>query len=81
MKTAISIDDELLREADKTAQLMGLSRSGLFTLAVGEFLQQKKREQILNQLNEVYANGPDLGEKRLLKGIEATFRRTLKDRW
>ena len=39
MKTAISIDDGLLQEADETARLMGLSRSRLFALAVGDFLQ------------------------------------------
>jgi len=38
MKTAISIDDGLLQEADETARLMGLSRSRLFALAVGDFL-------------------------------------------
>jgi metal-responsive CopG/Arc/MetJ family transcriptional regulator len=40
MKTAISIDDRLLREADEAARLMGLSRSRLFALAVGEFLKR-----------------------------------------
>jgi len=81
MKTAISIDDELLQEADKAARLMGLSRSGLFALAVGDFLQQKKREQMLAELNDVYSIGPDAGEKLLMKGIRANFRQTLKDRW
>jgi hypothetical protein len=81
MKTAISIDDELLRQADNTAQSMGLSRSGLFALAVGDFLQRKKREQMLVDLNEVYADESGSGEKRLLKGIKTTFRKTLKDRW
>jgi metal-responsive CopG/Arc/MetJ family transcriptional regulator len=38
MKTAISIDDELLRAADHAAQGMGVSRSRLFALAVGDFL-------------------------------------------
>jgi len=46
MKTAISIDDRLLQEADETAQLMGLSRSRLFALAVGNFLGQRRREQM-----------------------------------
>ena len=33
MKTSISIDDRLLREADETARMMGASRSRLFALA------------------------------------------------
>ncbi len=81
MKTAISIDDGLMREADETARLMGLSRSRLFALAVGEFLQQQRREQMLRRLNEVYANGVEPAERRLLKGIKAKVRRTAKERW
>jgi hypothetical protein len=79
MKTGISIDDGLLQEADKTARLMGLSRSRLFAVAVGDFLKRQRQEQMLLRLNEVYANEP--AEKRLLKGIKAKVRRTVKERW
>lgn len=81
MKTAISINDELLQEADETAKLLGLSRSRLFALAVGDFLQRQRKEQMLRRLNEVYANGPGAAEKSLLKGIKAKVRRTVKERW
>jgi len=81
MKTAISIDDGLLQEADKTARLMGLSRSRLFALAVGDFLQRQRREQMLLRLNEVYANDVEPAERRLLKGIKSKVRRTAKERW
>jgi metal-responsive CopG/Arc/MetJ family transcriptional regulator len=81
MKTAISIEDEVLQEADKTARRMGLSRSRLFALAVGDFLQRQRQEQMLLRLNEVYSNEAEPAEKRLLKGIKAKTRRTLKDPW
>jgi metal-responsive CopG/Arc/MetJ family transcriptional regulator len=81
MKTAISIDDGLLQEADETARQMGLSRSRLFALAVGEFLQRQRRERMLLLLNEVYANRVEPAEKRLLKGIKAKVRRVVKERW
>ena len=81
MKTAISIDDGLLREADETARRMGLSRSRLFALAVGDFLERQRGEQMLLRLNEVYANGVEPAERRLLKGIKARVRRTVKERW
>lgn len=81
MKTAISIDDGLLREADETAKLLGLSRSRLFALAVDDFLQRQRKEQMLRRLNEVYANGLEPGEKGLLKGIRTRARRMVKDRW
>ena len=81
MKTAISLEDGLLREADETARLMGLSRSGLFALAMGDFLRRQREERMLLRLNEVYTNQPEPAEKRLLKGIKAKVRRTVKDRW
>lgn len=81
MKTAISIDDGLLQEADETARRMGLSRSRLFAMAVGDFLQLKRREQMLLRLNEVYAEGMETAETPLLKGIRAKVRRTVKERW
>ena len=81
MKTAISIDDELLQEADETARLLGLSRSRLFAVAVRDFLQRQRQERMLLQLNEVYAKGADAAEKRLLKAIKTKVSPTVKDRW
>ena len=81
MKTAISIDDGLLQEADETARVMGLSRSRLFALAVGDFLQRQRQEQMLVRLNEVYAGGPEPAEKSLLKKIKAKVRPAVKERW
>ena len=81
MKTAISIDDRLLQEADETARLLGLSRSRLFAVAVGDFLQRRRREQMLLRLNEVYADGTEPADTSLLKGIRAKVRLAVKERW
>jgi metal-responsive CopG/Arc/MetJ family transcriptional regulator len=81
MKTAISIDDGLLRDADKAARLMGLSRSRLFALAMGDFLERQRGEQMLRRLNEVYADAAEPAEKRLLEGIKAKARPAAKERW
>jgi hypothetical protein len=81
MKTAISIDDGLLHDADEAARVMGLSRSRLFALAVGDFLARQRGEEMLRRLNEVYASGIEPAEKRLLKGIKAKVRPAAKERW
>jgi hypothetical protein len=81
MKTAISINDGLLREADETARLMKLSRSRLFALAVGEFLKRQRREEMLLRLNEVYADGVDPAEDRLVARIKNKLRPAVKERW
>jgi metal-responsive CopG/Arc/MetJ family transcriptional regulator len=81
MTISVFIDDDLLREADETARLLGFSRSRLFALAVGDFVQRQRQETMLHRLNEVYARGAEPGEKRLLSKIKAKVRSTLKDRW
>ena len=81
MKTAISISDGLLREADETARLMKVSRSRLFALAVGEFLKRQRREAMLLRLYDVYANGVDPAERRLVAGIKSKLRPAVKERW
>jgi metal-responsive CopG/Arc/MetJ family transcriptional regulator len=81
MKTAISIDDELLHEVDKTARSMGLSRSRLFAIAADDFLKRQRGEEMLRRLNEVYSGALEPSEKRLLKGFKAKFSRTVKEPW
>jgi metal-responsive CopG/Arc/MetJ family transcriptional regulator len=77
MKTVLSIEDGLLREVDRTARLMGISRSRLFELAVADFLARHRKEQMLLRLNEVYARAPAPAEARLLKGIKSKVRATV----
>ena len=60
---------------------MKLSRSRLFALAVGEFLERQRREEMLLRLNEVYANGVDPAEKRLVARIKNKLRPAVKERW
>jgi metal-responsive CopG/Arc/MetJ family transcriptional regulator len=81
MKTAISIDDGLLREADEAARTLGLSRSRLFALAIDDFLKRQRNEQMRRHLDEVYAGDVAHTEKRLLKGIKAKVRRAVRERW
>jgi antitoxin component of RelBE/YafQ-DinJ toxin-antitoxin module len=54
MKTAISIDETIYREAEGAATEMGLSRSRLYTLAVQEFIRNHRSDTITEQLNQYY---------------------------
>jgi metal-responsive CopG/Arc/MetJ family transcriptional regulator len=53
-KTAISLDQELLKETDTIAKQTNNSRSGVIALALKEYFQRLKQEEILSQLNDVY---------------------------
>jgi hypothetical protein len=81
MKTAISIEDALLKEADEAARLMGLTRSRLLAMALSDFLGRRKREQMLTRLNEVYAGGLEPQDERVLGGIKKKVRRAVQDSW
>ncbi len=81
MKTAISLEDDLLKEADRTAHAMGLSRSRLFSLALEDYLRHRRQEQMVERLNEVYADHPDPSDARIVQGMKRKFRRAIKDRW
>jgi hypothetical protein len=81
LKTAISIDDGLLQEADDAARRLGVSRSRLFALAVRDFLERQRRGQVLTQLDRASADHPDPLEKRVLKGMKAKMHRTVNERW
>ena len=74
MKIAVSLDDDLLQQADEAARQMGLSRSRFFAAAISEFLHKKKQEDMLHQLNEIYAEGIAPVEKRLLNGMKSKVR-------
>jgi metal-responsive CopG/Arc/MetJ family transcriptional regulator len=80
MKTAISVDDQLLSEADSAAREMGLSRSRLIATALEAYLRRRRQDEITARLNEVYAE-PDPEEARLLKLMKAKFRSTIKESW
>jgi metal-responsive CopG/Arc/MetJ family transcriptional regulator len=78
MKTAISLDGNLLKEADQTARALGLSRSRLFSIALEAYLRNRRQEQLLDQLNQAYSKEPGAAEAPNLK---TKFRLTIKDRW
>ena len=58
MKTAISIPDSLFEEAEEAAKRLGMSRSELYAKAVKTYLAAIRKENITQQLNEVYAEEP-----------------------
>ena len=68
MKTAISIRDEIFEAAERTAKELGISRSELYTKAVGEFVTRYSEERVTEKLNAVY--GRDESVSALDKGLE-----------
>lgn len=66
MKTAISIPDDILKEAEKIAKEQHFSRSALFTVAVKEYLDRIKSQRLLDALNKAYSE-PESPEDAALR--------------
>jgi metal-responsive CopG/Arc/MetJ family transcriptional regulator len=81
MKTAISLEAPLLEETDKTARKLGVSRSRFVALALKSYLQQRRNREIIDQLNQVYADSGEAGEQPTAAQVKAKFRAVVKDRW
>ena len=78
-KTAISVEDTLMAQADDFARNLGLSRSALIAEALRDYLKLKRRQQITEQLNQAYENGPTPEERSLVENMRTNFRPS--DRW
>jgi metal-responsive CopG/Arc/MetJ family transcriptional regulator len=80
MKTAISMEDDLLAEADRAAKRIGVSRSRFLSLAVRDYLARHRQEQMTQRLNEIYCQS-NAEDARLTRRMKAKFRQAVKDSW
>lgn len=69
MKTAISVEDSLMEQADSAARELGLSRSGLIAEALRGYLRDWRKTRITEQLDEAYANVPSAEERVLIRKL------------
>jgi predicted transcriptional regulator len=79
MKTAISVEDSLMAQADIAARDLGLSRSALIAEALREYLRTRRQAAITEKLNGAYPNGPTVEERKLVRRLRP--RLSLTDRW
>ena len=57
LKTAISIPEDVYRDAEDTAKRLGMTRSRLYSEAVADFVARYRQEDVKAQLNKVHAAG------------------------
>lgn len=69
VKTAISLDEELLLKVNRLANDLHVSRSKVFTLAVQDYLKIQENQSLLAQLNEVYEDFPGEEESEISKSM------------
>ena len=79
VKTAVSIEESLFREAESLAENMNVSRSKLFAAAISEFISKYKNQQLLAEINAAYGDAPDKQEKNRLEAMRGKQRQLLLD--
>ncbi|MCH8296028.1 hypothetical protein IH992_33535 [Candidatus Poribacteria bacterium] len=81
VKTAISIQESIFKEASALAAKMNISRSKLFSIAVSEFMQKQKNRQLFEQINAAYDDMPDSEEREHQKAMKVKHRQLLEGQW
>ena len=54
MKIALSVPDDLFRQAEAAARRRGVSRSKLYATAISQFLEREQADGITERLNAIY---------------------------
>lgn len=81
VKTAISLDESLLEEADALARKMKVSRSRLLALALEELLRREQDRELLRRINEAYEDYPDPSELEQQRGMRRLQREIGEGEW
>jgi len=78
MKTAVSMPDELFRQAEAAARRLRVSRSELYAKAIAAFLEQQEGNAITERLNRVYSRRPAKVDAAFMR---AQLKSLEKDAW
>lgn len=76
MKTAISLPDDVYREAERHAKRTRKSRSQLYAEALAEYLARHAPDEVTERMNQVL---DELGERGPDPFVDGAVRRVLKD--
>ena len=81
VKTAISIQEPLFEQVDALASELNISRSGIFVLAVEEFIERHNNRQLLAEINSAYDDLPDISEQEYLRKMRHQQKKMVEGQW
>ena len=81
IKTAVSLHEQLFKQAESMAREMKLSRSRLYAAALEEFVKRHQNRQLLDRINEAYAAEPDDSERKYLRKMRQRHRKSIEGQW
>ncbi len=78
VKTAISLDGGLFRQAQGLARRMKVSRSRLFAAAMEEFIERRRNQELLRAIDAVYEGRAHRDEEKLRRALGRHHRRLVQ---
>lgn len=81
VKTAISLDSELLERVDALAEELDLPRSRVLAQAAEDFLRRRESERLLAGLNLAYGPEPPEEDDELRERRRERHRRIVEGTW
>lgn len=82
VKTAISLQESLFKQAEDVARDLKVSRSRLFVLALENFIRDYQDHKLFEQINRAYETaGPDETEQQRLRQSAQQQRRLVEGEW
>ncbi|MHB8091174.1 MAG: ribbon-helix-helix protein, CopG family [Syntrophales bacterium] len=78
VKTAISLDQELLIKVNRLSNDLHVSRSKVFTLAVQDYLKKQENQSLLAQLNEAYDDFPPEKEREISESMRIKHKKIIE---
>jgi metal-responsive CopG/Arc/MetJ family transcriptional regulator len=81
IQTAISLEESLYEKVNTLAEEMKILPNELLTLAIEEYLKRHHTNQLLESIQEAYADGLDESEKAMLEGMRRHQRQLQEREW
>jgi metal-responsive CopG/Arc/MetJ family transcriptional regulator len=81
VKTDISLTKSLLDRVETLAKEMKISRNRLFVMAMEDFIQRHQSQRLLEQINAVYEDEPDLADQNLISQMRLHHRKIVENEW
>ena len=81
VKTAISLDGALFREAQGVARRLKVSRSRLFATAMEEYLERRTNRELLRAINAAHEGADDAEGVQLRRVRQARHRKAVQGEW
>ncbi len=81
VKTAISVEQDLMAKVQELACTMNISRSRVFALAAEDFVRRQENRKLLEKIDAAYEGEPDPKDQIRLKASRRSFRKLVEGEW